>query len=461
MAAVSKNMNMLSGKEYGIVNDVADKALVLGMGVTGVSIAAWFAGQGRTAIFVDSREQPPGKEQIRTLLPDAELICGEFPLSVPDDVYELLISPGLSMDLPLLSDARQRNIPVLSDIDLFMQACTGTVLGVTGSNGKSTVTSLVNSMLKAAGVRVQAGGNLGRPALELLEEDADVFVLELSSFQLERSGELPLHAAVVLNVSPDHLDHHGDLESYRQAKQRIYARCGTAIINRDEPASTTEFPESVRQTGFGLGKPVPMDWGVIGNDDGQWIARGTYAVMPVDVLCIAGRHNLANVLAAFALADTLDVPLDGLVTGAQLFSGLPHRMQVVSSDDGIIWIDDSKATNEAAALASIASIDGPLVLIAGGDAKGATLDQFARELVERDALVILLGKDRDLILNRLAGISQFFMVDSIEEAVTVAAQSAVAGGTVLLAPACSSLDMFASYAERGERFAAAVRSIQK
>jgi UDP-N-acetylmuramoylalanine--D-glutamate ligase len=204
-----------------------------------------------------------------------------------------------------------------------------------------------------------------------------------------------------------------------------------------------------------------MDWGVIGNDDGQWIARGTYAVMPVDVLRIAGRHNLANVLAAFALADTLDVPLDGLVTGAQLFSGLPHRMQVVSSDDGIIWIDDSKATNEAAALASIASIDGPLVLIAGGDAKGGTLDQFARELVERDALVILLGKDRDLILNRLAGITQFFMVDSIEEAVTVAAQSAVAGGTVLLAPACSSLDMFASYAERGERFAAAVRSIQK
>jgi UDP-N-acetylmuramoylalanine--D-glutamate ligase len=461
VATVSANMNMLSDSKYGIVNDVANKALVLGMGVTGVSIAAWFAGQGRTAIFVDSREQPPGKEQIRALLPDAEFVCGEFPVSVPNDVDELLISPGLSMDLPLLSDARQRNIPVLSDIDLFMQACTGTVLGVTGSNGKSTVTSLVNCMLKAAGVRVQAGGNLGRPALELLQEDADVFVLELSSFQLERSGQLPLHAAAVLNVSPDHLDHHGDLASYTQAKQRIYARCGTAIVNRDAPASATEFPESVRQTGFGLGKPAPMDWGVIGDDDGQWIARGTYAVMPVDALRIAGRHNLANVLAAFALADTLDAPLDGLVTGAQLFSGLPHRMQVVSSDDGIVWIDDSKATNEGAALASIASIDGPLILIAGGDAKGGELDQFARELLERDALVILLGKDRDLILNRLTGASQVFMVDSIEEAVAVAAQSAVAGDTVLLAPACSSLDMFASYAERGDRFAAAVRSIQK
>ena len=453
-------MNMLSDNDYGIANDVAGKALVLGMGVTGVSIAAWVAAQGRTAIFVDSREHPPGLERIRVLLPEAEFVCGEFPESVPDDVGELLISPGLGMDLPLLNDARRRHIPVLSDIDLFMRSCTGKVLGVTGSNGKSTVTTLVNCMLNAAGIRALAGGNLGRPALDLLEEDADVYVLELSSFQLERSGELPLHAAVVLNLSPDHLDHHGDLESYGQAKQRIYARCGTAIVNRDEPELATEFPESVMQTGFGLGKPAPMDWGVIGDDDGQWIARGNYAVMPADVLRIAGRHNLANVLAAFALADTLDVPLDGLIAGAQLFAGLPHRMQVVSSDNGVTWIDDSKATNEAAALASIRSIEGRLILIAGGDAKGGALEQFAHELVERDALVILLGKDRDLILNRLTGVGQVFLVDSIEEAVAVAAKFAGAGDTVLLAPACSSLDMFASYAERGDRFAAAVRSAQ-
>jgi len=285
-------------------------------------------------------------------------------------------------------------------------------------------------------------------------------VLELSSFQLERSGELPLHAAVVLNLSPDHLDHHGDLEHYGHAKQRIYAHCGTAIVNRDEPALAENILESVPQTGFGLGTPAPMDWGVIGNDDGQWIARGSYAVMPVDKLRIAGRHNLANVLAAFALADTLDVPLDGLITGAQLFAGLPHRMQVVTSTNGIIWIDDSKATNEAAALASIRSIEGPLILIAGGDAKGADLDQFAKELVERDATVILLGKDRDPILHRLNGVSRVLVVESVEEAVAVAAEIAVAGDTVLLAPACSSLDMFANFAERGDRFAAAVRSVQ-
>jgi len=451
---------MSSNNEHEIAKDIAHKALVLGMGATGVSIATWLAGQGRSAIFADSREQPPGKKQIHALMPDAEFVCGDFPATVPDGVTELLISPGLSMDLPLLADARRRDLPVLSDIDLFMRACTAKVLGITGSNGKSTVTSLVECMLKAAGVRVQAGGNLGRPALELLTEEADVFVLELSSFQLERSGDLPLHAAVVLNLSPDHLDHHGDLESYGHAKQRIYARCGTAIVNRDEPELIKDFPEPVTQTGFGLGIPAPMDWGVIGDDDGQWIARGSYAVMPVDALCIAGRHNLANVLAAFALADTLDVPLDGLITGARIFAGLPHRMQVVASNNGIVWIDDSKATNEASALASIRSIDGPLILIAGGDAKGGELDQFAHELVERDAMVILLGKDRDFLRKILAGVSRSVVVDGIEEAVTVAAKSAVPGDTVLLAPACSSLDMYTGFAERGDRFAAAARSVQ-
>jgi UDP-N-acetylmuramoylalanine--D-glutamate ligase len=439
-------------------------ALVLGMGATGVSIAAWLADQGQTAIFADSRKNPPGLARISALLPEAQVICGSIPASVPEAVTRLLVSPGLSMALPVLADARTRNLPISSDIDLFMQACDGKVLGITGSNGKSTVTSLLDCMLNAAGIRVRSGGNLGIPALDLLREDADVFVLELSSFQLERSSELTLHAAVVLNLSPDHIDHHGDLQSYGKAKEKIYARCGTAIVNRDEPELALNIPESTRQVGFGLGIPAPRDWGVIDHDDGQWIARGSYAVMPVDVLGIAGRHNIANALAAFALADTLDVPLDGLIAGAQVFQGLPHRMQVVARDNGAVWIDDSKATNEAAALASIRSIAGRLILIAGGDAKGGELEEFARELAQRDVAVILLGRDRDYIVERLAGIDEIRLVESIEEAVTVAAEyvkeNTGAGKTVLLAPACSSLDMFSDYAERGNRFAAAVRSLQ-
>jgi len=438
----------------------AGRALVLGMGATGVSIAAWLAEHSGSAVFADSREQPPGLKRIIELLPEAEIICGSVPESVPQGVTRLIVSPGLSMELPVITNARKQALPISSDIDLFMHACDGKVVGVTGSNGKSTVTSLLDCMLNAAGIRVQSGGNLGTPALDLLGEEADVFVLELSSFQLERSQKLPLHAAAVLNLSPDHLDHHGDLESYANAKQRIYARCGTAIVNRDEPELASNIPETTSQVGFSLGKPAPRDWGVIDNDEGQWIARGNYAVMPVAVLGIAGRHNVANVLAAFALADTLDVPLDGLVAGAQVFAGLPHRMQVVANDNGIIWIDDSKATNEAAALASIRSVEGRLILIAGGDAKGGQLEEFATELTRREAVVILLGRDREFIRKRLLGVSKVRLVDTIEEAVAVAAEYAEAGHTVLLAPACSSLDMFSSYGERGDRFAAAVRGMQ-
>jgi len=439
----------------------AGNALVVGMGATGASMAAWLSVQGRNAVFVDSRENPPGLERIRAVLPDAVAHCGQIPDCVPADIHCLLVSPGLRMDLPLLLDAQRRGLPIYSDIDLFMQACTGRVVGVTGSNGKSTVTSLLECMLAAAGVRVRAGGNLGTPALDLLSDDVDVYVLELSSFQLERSGELPLHAAVVLNVSPDHIDHHGSLARYTEAKQRIYAACRAVIVNRAEPALAGSAPPGVRQTGFGLSKPVSMDWGVIEHDGGQWIARGNYPVMPVARLQIAGRHNLANVLAAFALADTLDVPLDGLIAGAQLFAGLPHRMQVVARSNGIVWIDDSKATNEGAALASIRSIEGRLILIAGGDVKGGTLDELADELAQRDVVLILLGKDRDYIRRRLARVSTARMVAGIEDAVRVAAEYAVTGDTVLLAPACSSLDMYSGYAERGDRFAAAVRSLQQ
>ena len=451
--------NLSNSPDWVTTHLPAGNILVVGMGATGASMAACLATQGRTATFVDSREHPPGVARIQSVLPDAQLQCGQLPDSVATDIDLLLVSPGLRMDLPLLQDAQQRCLPVFSDIDLFMQACNGKVLGVTGSNGKSTVTSLLECMLAAAGIKVRAGGNLGTPALDLLSDDIDVYVLELSSFQLERSANLPLHAAVLLNISPDHIDHHGSLAGYSAAKQRIYAACHAAIINRDEPALAAAISPAIPQIGFSLSKPASRDWGVIDNADGQWIARGNYPVMPVERLQIAGRHNLANVLAAFALADTLDVPLDGLVTGARLFPGLPHRMQVVARHNGVVWIDDSKATNEGAALASIRSVTGRLILIAGGDVKGGTLDDLAGELARRDVVLILLGKDREYIRRRLAAVPTAQMVASIEDAVCVAADYAAAGDTVLLAPACSSLDMFSSYAERGERFAAAVRSM--
>ena len=438
---------------------------MLGMGVTGVSVARWCARNGVNAIFADSRETPPGAAEIAALLPAAEMRCGDLPNELPAGVTRVALSPGVPLDLPLLRNAREAGIPVASDIDLFMGECAQPVIGITGSNGKSTVTSLLGSMLEAAGLRPAVGGNLGTAALDMLSEAADVFVLELSSFQLERSGELPLHAAVVLNISADHLDQHGDMSAYRAAKSRIYRNCKFAVVNRDDPELAATAESCGELTGFTLNTPSPRDWGVVARDDGQWIARGAYAVMPVAGLRIAGRHNVANALAAFALADTLEVPLDGLVAGAQVFPGLPHRMQRVVSDDGIVWIDDSKATNEAAAMASIdsvfATLSGRLVLIAGGDAKGAELKDLARCLEDRDVLAILLGKDRDLIAERLDGVCETLPASSMAEAVSLAATRARSGDSVLLAPACSSLDMFADYAERGDVFATAVAGVQK
>jgi len=455
------------------MNAIADQSiarsrpLVLGLGLTGASVAAWLARQDAHAIFADSREKPPQLQRVRELLPAAEVICGAIPDAVPADVTEVIVSPGLPMDLPVLLHARARNLPVRSDIDLFVSQCKGRVLGVTGSNGKSTVTSLTETMLKAAGVRAVAGGNIGTPALDLLNTDADVFVLELSSFQLERSDELPLHAAVVLNLSVDHIDHHGSFEEYSQAKARIYRHCGTAIVNRDasEVAAMVNLnsDKGAAQVGFGMGIPSSTDWGVIDADDGQWIARGTLAVMPVDALRIFGRHNIQNVLAAFALSDSLsadfDVPLDGLIAGAQIFSGLPHRMQLVASEAGMHWVDDSKATNEAASLASINAVEGRLILIVGGDAKGGELRELPQALAGRDVHVIAIGKDRELFAERLADVCDTRLADSMQAAVTQAAELVQGGGTVLLAPACSSLDMFRNYAERGDCFAAAVREV--
>jgi UDP-N-acetylmuramoylalanine--D-glutamate ligase len=438
--------------------------LVLGMGVTGVSVAAWCARNSVAAVFVDSREEPPGADKIRSMLPGVEIRCGDLPNAIPDGVTEIILSPGLPLDLPLLAAASAADLPVLSDIDLFINECPQPVIGITGSNGKSTVTSLLGRMLHASGVKAAVGGNLGEAALDLLDSKADIYVLELSSFQLERSGELPLHAAVVLNLSADHLDHHGDMDAYARAKARIYRNCTFAIVNRDEPGACAGAQDCEQQTGFTLGTPSPKDWGVVEKDDGQWIARGAYAVMPVASLQIAGRHNLANALAAFALADTLELPIDGLVAGAQVFPGLPHRMQRIASNDGIIWIDDSKATNEAAAMASIDSVqdesNGRLVLIAGGDAKGAELKDLARCLEDRDVLVILLGKDRDLLQERLQGACEMLEAAGMAEAVSLAARHAAAGDAVLLAPACSSLDMFTNFAERGQAFADAVAGVQ-
>lgn len=449
----------MAARSHNLPDASARSVLVLGMGVTGASCARYLARRGVAAWFADTRPAPPALPAIRTAMPGAGLLAGEMPVTVPAGVNTLIVSPGVDLDLPVLADARRRGLTVQSDLDLFAARCAAPVLGVTGSNGKSTVTTMAGAMLAAGDWPVAVGGNLGTPALDLLDDSVKAYVLELSSFQLERSEPLPLAAAVVLNLAPDHLDKHGTLAAYGAAKARIYARCAVAVVNRDEPTLAAMLPPGARTLSYGLDSPAAGQFGVLGGPDGEWLAHGERRLLPVVELGTTGRHNVSNALAALALVQAVGGPLDAAVTALREFRGLPHRMQVVARSAGITWIDDSKATNVAAAVTAIRSVTGPLVLIAGGDGKGQEFAALAAALRGRGATVILIGQDREQMARELGGACQVEFAGTLPEAVSAARAQARAGATVLLAPACSSLDMFRNYEHRGEVFAAAAREV--
>jgi len=432
------------------------RVLVLGMGATGASVARYLAARGDTAVFCDTRAVAPGSEAIARAMPEAAQFLGDELPALPHTVEQVIVSPGVPVDLPLLVTARGRGLEVCSDVDLFMRECRAPVIAVTGSNGKSTVTAMTAAALAAAGWHAPAGGNLGTPALDLLDPQADAYVLELSSFQLERSGLLDAAVAVLLNLSPDHIDSHGDFDAYAAAKARVYQACRHAVVNLDEPDLAALAGSDAVVSGFTLLAPGPGDFGLLQRGGEAWLACGERPLLPVAELKIAGRHNFANALAALALGAAIGADPQSMVKGLKDFPGLPHRMQRVHRSGDVTWIDDSKATNVGAAVTSVNSIPGPLVLIAGGDAKGGDFVALADALRERDCAAVLIGKDRETLAAALKGICELCLVDDMDEAVTVAGAFARPGSTVLLAPACSSLDMYADYTERGIAFRAAI-----
>ena len=434
------------------------RVLVLGMGATGASVARYLAARGDTAVFCDTRSVAPGRDAIAAAMPESSLYAGPALPELPHTVEQVVVSPGVPLDLPLLVKARDRGLEICSDIDLFMRECRAPVIAVTGSNGKSTVTAMTAAALAGAGWQAPAGGNLGTPALDLLDATADACVLELSSFQLERSQPLAAAAAVVLNLSPDHLDTHGDFDAYAQAKARIYQACRHAVVNRDEPGLAALPRRDAVVSGFTLLAPEPGDFGLLQREGEAWLACGERPLLRAADLQVAGRHNYANALAALALGAALGADPQSMVTGIREFPGLPHRMQCVHRAGGVTWIDDSKATNVGAAVTSVNGVEGPLVLIAGGDAKGGEFTALVDALRNRDCAAVLLGKDREQLAAALRQVCQICLVDDMGEAVTVAGALAKPGATVLLAPACSSLDMFADYAARGDAFRAAARA---
>jgi UDP-N-acetylmuramoylalanine--D-glutamate ligase len=435
--------------------------VILGLGATGLSCARHLAARGYSLLVLDSRSVPPALAPLTEAVPGAAVRTGTLDTELPADAISVVLSPGLSPDLPLIARARERALPVVGDIELFAREVRRPVAAITGSNGKSTVTTMLVAMAERAGRRVLAGGNLGTPALDLLAEPLpDFYALELSSFQLVTTVSLQARVAVVLNVSPDHIDRHGSVAAYAAAKARIYAHATTAVINRDDDLVHAMSTGVERVVSFGMDAPHGGNFGLIDQGGQAWLARGSAALMPAGQLGVPGRHNVANGLAALALGEALGLPMDAMLLGLREYRGLAHRTQRVSDVGGMTWIDDSKATNVGAAVAAIDGLPGSLVLIAGGDGKGADFAPLARALRGRARCAVLLGRDAGHLAEALRGVCPVRRVADMREAVREAARRGEHGDTVLLSPACSSLDMFSSFAERGVAFAAAVRELE-
>jgi UDP-N-acetylmuramoylalanine--D-glutamate ligase len=407
----------------------------------------------------DSRAAPPGLADLRRLVPDAATALGGFDTAVLDGADQVVVSPGVSLSEPFLKRAAARGLDLVGDIELFAREAGGRIVGITGTNGKSTVTTLVGEFAKAAGIEVRVGGNLGEPALDLLEgPPAAMYVLEISSYQLETTHSLQLEAATVLNVTPDHLDRYPDFAGYAAAKARIYERAATAVVNLDDEIVVRMPRPAQRQVAFSL-RRQEAQFRLIARDGQEWLAAGSEPLLPLAELALPGLHNAANALAALALGSVCGMPREAMTGVLRAFRGLPHRSQLVARWRGIRWIDDSKGTYVGATEAAIAGLAAPLVLIAGGEGKGQDFAPLAEACRGKVRHAVLIGRDAPLLATALAQSCAVSLADSMETAVAGAASIAEPGDTVLLSPACASFDMFRDYAHRGDVFAESVRRL--
>jgi len=437
-----------------------DKDLVVGLGATGLSIARYLKRSDADAIFYDSREEPPGLDELGEVWPDAELRLAKD--SVPRSVNRIIASPGIPDSHPLLRKARKQKLEIVSDIELFAREAPKPFIAVTGSNGKSTVTTLLYHMCRADGRNVLAGGNLGEPALDLLDhETPDIYVLELSSFQLQRTQNLPAEVALLLNVSPDHLDWHADENEYRAAKYRVFKDVDAAVINRADEESAKRAAHCDRILSFGLDAPADDQYGIREEDGEKYLACGKNLLLSVRDLTLYGVHNQLNALAALAAGDLLGLDTSAMLQVLVEFPGLPHRMQFVARIGAVDYINDSKATNVAAAVASIESVDNMLVLVAGGLGKGGDFSVLAEAIEGKLRGAVLIGEDAEKIAHALDTVMPVHFAENMDSAVHMAASCAESDDTVLLAPACASFDQFDSYMARGDAFVEAVEALRR
>lgn len=436
------------------------RAVVVGLGRTGLSCARYLQSRGLSFAVTDSRAAPPESSTLEKLAPDAEVRFGGFDEALLDGASQVVASPGVSLKEPFLMSAAVRGIPIVGDVELFVREAKAPIAAITGTNGKSTVTTLVGLMANAAGRRAIAGGNLGRPALELLDDPVpELYVLELSSFQLETTLSLRAAAAAVLNVTPDHMDRYATLEEYAAAKERIFQRAQAAIVNMDDIAVRTMHYQSSRVFGFSLHPDAAADYYVQHQGDDVVLMHGRDRMIAMSELKIRGLHNAANALASIAMCDALHLSRPACLQALRDFPGLPHRSQWVADVNGVRFVDDSKGTNVGATLAAVAGMPGSLVLIAGGQGKGQDFKPLAQAFRDKVRHVVLIGQDAKQIDAALHGIATTEFAKDMNEAVQLAANAARSGETVLLSPACASLDMFRDYGHRGDVFAAAVKGL--
>lgn len=443
--------------------DKQRKAMVVGLGKTGLSAARYLAMQGYSVAVTDSRDKPPALDALREQLPDVAVFVGGFSELALANADVVVVSPGVPLQDPFISRARQTGAELIGDIELFARVVQRPVVAVTGSNGKSTVATLVALMADQAGLHVGVGGNLGTPALDLLtDDDNEIYVLELSSFQLESTHSLRAAAAVVLNVTPDHLDWHGSMESYAKAKGRIYSNAEVCIFNRDDAWSKRLAADLPRSISFGLNAATNADdFGLLEVDGRNWLARGRQPLLATDELKLTGAHNHANALAGLALGHASGLPLAPMLDVLRNFPGLPHRMEWIAQHDDVVFVNDSKGTNVGAAVAAVRGADRPLVLIAGGEGKGQDFTELAEAAIGHVRHMVLIGRAAAEIQTAVAGRIPVTRAESMQEAVMEAVRVAVPGDMVLLSPACSSLDMFSNYEARGRAFVQAVQELSE
>ena len=436
---------------------------VIGTGITGLSVARFLAQQKQAFVLLDTRTSPPNLEKIKTEFPNVEVELGELNPDTLLHCDEIILSPGVAIETPAITAAKNAGIPVVGDIELFVRYAKAPIVAITGSNAKSTVTTLVGEMAKNAGINVAVGGNLGTPALELLADEIELYVMELSSFQLETVTKLNAKVATILNISADHLDRYADMRAYILAKLRVYFGAEHIVVNRNDVLTHPPLAANTKPIYFG-GKADFGSFGLIEENGEVFLAKNLKPLLSARDLKISGKHNIDNALAALALGDAAGIPINAMVNTLKEFRGLHHRCEFVANKSGVDFYNDSKGTNIGATVAAInglARAPAKLIVIAGGEGKGQDFTELKPVLEKNNCHLILIGRDAPVIAEAVSGSVRAEFANSLQLAIDAAYAQAAVGDAVLLSPACASFDMFKNYEDRGQQFCAAVLALQE